>query len=107
MLALHGVATTPSAAARDAGIPIYLGTDAGGSLRHGLVAHEALELTLAGLTPEEALSATTWGARDWLGRPGLEEGAPADLVVYGADPRREIRALAAPEHIVLRGRDLS
>ena len=28
-----------------------------------------------------------WGARAWLGRPGLEEGADADLVVYAADPR--------------------
>jgi imidazolonepropionase-like amidohydrolase len=107
MLSLHRRRYETVAAARDAGIAIYVGTDAGGSLRHGLVAQEALELTLAGLTPEEALAATTWGARDWLGRPGLEEGAPADLVVYGTDPRQEIRALAAPEHIVLRGRDVS
>jgi imidazolonepropionase-like amidohydrolase len=104
MLALHERRYATIGAARDAGIPIYLGTDAGGSLRHGLVADEALELTRAGLSTEEALHAATWGARAWLGRPGLEEGADADLVVYAADPRREIRALAAPEHIVLRGR---
>jgi imidazolonepropionase-like amidohydrolase len=107
MLALHQRRYATIAAARDAGIAIYVGTDAGGSLRHGLVAQEALELTQAGLTPEEALDAAAWGARAWLGRPGLEEGASADLVVYASDPRREIRALAAPEHIVLRGRDLS
>ena len=103
MLALHERRYATIGAARDAGIPIYLGTDAGGSLRHGLVADEALELTRAGLSAEEALHAATWGARAWLGRPGLEEGADADLVVYATDPRREIRALAAPEHIVLRG----
>jgi imidazolonepropionase-like amidohydrolase len=103
MLALHDRRYATIGAARDAGIPIYLGTDAGGSLRHGLVADEALELTRAGLSPDEALAAATWGARAWLGRPGLEEGADADLVVYAADPRREIRALAAPEHVVLRG----
>jgi imidazolonepropionase-like amidohydrolase len=107
MLALHARRYATIGAAHDAGIPIYVGTDAGGSLRHGLVAEEALELTRAGLAPDEALHATTWGARAWLGRPGLEEGADADLVVYAADPRLEIRALAAPEHIVLRGRDLS
>ena len=45
-----------------------------------------------------------WGAREWLGRPGLEEGADADLVVYAADPREDIRALVDPQHIVLRGR---
>jgi imidazolonepropionase-like amidohydrolase len=107
MLRLHERRYATIGAAHDAGIAIYVGTDAGGSLRHGLVAAEALELTRAGLKPDEALGAATWGARAWLGRPGLEEGAPADLVVYSADPRREIRALAAPEHIVLRGRDLS
>jgi imidazolonepropionase-like amidohydrolase len=106
MRALHARRYETVAAAHDAGIPIYVGTDAGGSLRHGLVAQEALELTRAGLTEEQALYAAAWGARAWLGRPGLEEGADADLVVYGIDPRSEIRALAAPEHIVLRGRDL-
>lgn len=107
MIDLHRRRYDTIAAAHEAGIPIYVGTDAGGSLRHGLVAQEALELTRAGLTAQESLAATTWGARQWLGRPGLEEGADADLVVYAADPRREIRALAAPEHIVLRGRDFS
>ena len=107
MLALHERRYATIGAAHDAGIPIYVGTDAGGSLRHGLVAEEVWELTQAGLSADEALAAATWGARAWLGRPGLEEGADADLVVYAVDPRREIRALAAPEHIVLRGRDLS
>jgi imidazolonepropionase-like amidohydrolase len=103
MLALHERRYATIGAARDAGIPVYVGTDAGGSLRHGLVAEEAAELTRAGFSPEEALWAASWGAREWLGRPGLEEGADADLVVYASDPRQEIRALAAPEHIVLRG----
>ncbi len=67
-------------AAYDAGIPVFVGTDAGGSLAHGLVAEEVAELVTAGIPPVAALSATSWGARAWLGRPGLEEGAPADLV---------------------------
>jgi imidazolonepropionase-like amidohydrolase len=92
------------AAAHDAGLPIYLGTDAGGSLPHGLVAREAAELVRAGLSPIEVLTAASWGARSWLRRPGLEEGASADLIVYQADPREDIGILAAPEHIVLRGR---
>ncbi|WP_228982818.1 amidohydrolase family protein [Streptomyces sp. DH12] len=91
-------------AAYDAGIPVFVGTDAGGSLAHGLVAAEVAELVTAGIPPLEALSATTWGARAWLGRPGLEEGAPADLVVYDEDPRADVRALAAPRRIVLDGR---
>lgn len=103
MIALHERRYATIAKAHEAGIPVFVGTDAGGSLRHGLVAEEAVELTNAGLTPEAALYAAAWGAREWLGRPGLEEGADADLVVYDADPRQEIRALQAPAQIVLRG----
>jgi imidazolonepropionase-like amidohydrolase len=101
---LHSRRYETVAAAHDAGLPIYLGTDAGGSLRHGLVAQEAAELVRAGLSVVEALSATSWAARSWLRRPGLDEGASADLVVYPSDPRADIAVLAAPEHIVLRGR---
>jgi imidazolonepropionase-like amidohydrolase len=90
--------------AYDAGIPVYVGTDAGGHLAHGLVAGEVAELVTAGIPPIEALSATTWGARRWLGRPGLDEGAPADLVVYEHDPRADVRVLAAPRRVVVNGR---
>jgi imidazolonepropionase-like amidohydrolase len=91
-------------AAYDAGVPVYVGTDAGGSLAHGLVAGEVAELLKAGLPAVDALSATAWGARAWLGRPGLEEGASADLVVYESDPRADVRVLASPRRVVLRGR---
>ncbi|TQJ87213.1 amidohydrolase family protein [Streptomyces sp. SLBN-31] len=90
--------------AYDAGIPVFVGTDAGGHLAHGLVAGEVAELVTAGIPAVEALSATTWGARKWLGRPGLEEGAAADLVVYEDDPRADVRVLAAPRRIMLNGR---
>ncbi|MGW1229675.1 amidohydrolase family protein [Streptomyces sp. NPDC001478] len=91
-------------AAYDAGVPVFVGTDAGGVLAHGLVADEVAELVRAGIPALDALSATAWGARSWLGRPGLEEGAPADLVVYEEDPRADVRVLAAPRHVVLDGR---
>ncbi|MEU1026877.1 amidohydrolase, partial [Streptomyces sp. NPDC005904] len=60
-----------------------------------------------GIPPLAALSATTWSARAWLGRPGLTEGAPADLVVYESDPRQDVRVLAAPRRVVLNGRVVS
>ncbi|GGY82286.1 amidohydrolase [Streptomyces olivaceoviridis] len=91
-------------AAYDAGIPVFVGTDAGGTLPHGLVAEEVAELVAAGIPPTDALAATSWAARAWLGRPGLEEGAPADLVVYETDPRADVRVLAAPRRVVLNGR---
>jgi imidazolonepropionase-like amidohydrolase len=68
------------------------------------VAREVEELVKAGIPPVTALSATTWAAREWLGRPALEEGAPADLVVYDSDPRTDVRVLADPRRVVLRGR---
>ncbi|WP_432132058.1 amidohydrolase family protein [Streptomyces tendae] len=90
--------------AYDAGIPVFVGTDAGGALAHGLAGAEVAELVTAGIPPVEALAATTWAARRWLGRPGIEEGAPADLVVYEQDPRADVRVLTAPRRVVLNGR---
>lgn len=90
-------------AAYDAGVPVFAGTDAGGSLAHGLVGAEVSELVKAGLPAVAALSAATWAARAWLGREGLTEGAPADLVVYPSDPRADVRVLGAPRRIVLSG----
>jgi imidazolonepropionase-like amidohydrolase len=103
MLALHERRYETIAAAREAGIAVYVGTDAGGSLPHGLAAAEVGHLVRAGFTAEEALGAACWRARDWLGRPGLEEGEEADLVVYGEDPRADVAALGHPRVIVLRG----
>ncbi len=101
---LHARRHETIGSAHEAGVPIYVGTDAGGSLRHGLVVDEVVELVAAGLTPTEALSAGSWGARTWLGRPGLAEGEDADLLVLGADPRADVGVLHRPRAIVLRGR---
>lgn len=104
MIALHERRHRTIAAARDAGIPVYVGTDAGGSLPHGLVAAEVRHLARAGFPPEQALDAACWGARAWLGRPALDEGEEADLVVYAEDPRANLDVLAHPLAIMLRGR---
>lgn len=107
MLALHERRYATIGAAHEAGIPIYVGTDAGGSLPHGLVAQEVAELVTAGLSPSQALDAGCWAARRWLGRPGLAEGQDADLVVYDANPRADVGVLAHPKAIVLRGRTVA
>jgi imidazolonepropionase-like amidohydrolase len=103
MRALHARRYDTVRSAHEAGIPIYTGTDAGGSLAHGRIADEVLELAAAGLPPVAALDAATWSARAWLGREGLVEGAQADLVVLSADPRQELAALQHPSCVVLRG----
>lgn len=106
MRRLHARTPATMRAAHEAGVPIYVGTDAGGQLPHGLVAEEisALHETV-GMTPYEALGAGSWRAREWLGRPArLTEGAPADFVVLPSDPLDDLRVLAAPSRVVLRGR---
>lgn len=90
-------------AAHEAGVPIYVGTDAGGTIPHGIAAREVDELTKAGMSAADAVAAATWRAREWLGRDGLTEGAEADFVVYREDPRKDVRTLADPLNIVLRG----
>jgi imidazolonepropionase-like amidohydrolase len=90
-------------AAYEAGVPVFAGTDAGGGIDHGLVADEIRALHQAGLPVEAALAAGSWGARSWLGLPGIEEGAPADLVVYDTDPRKDLEALQRPQRMLLRG----
>jgi imidazolonepropionase-like amidohydrolase len=91
-------------AAHEAGVPIYVGTDAGGGIRHGMVAEEMLILEEAGLPAADVLASASWKAREWLGFPGLVEGGLADLVVYPEDPRRTLAVTRHPHRIVLRGR---
>ncbi|MBN1171959.1 MAG: amidohydrolase family protein [Micromonosporaceae bacterium] len=105
MRAMHARFPSVVAAANEAGIPIYVGTDAGGGIDHGLVAREMLLLhNKAGMSAEAVVRSGSWGAREWLGLGGLVEGGLADLVVYDTDPRRDLRVLLSPRRIVLRGR---
>jgi imidazolonepropionase-like amidohydrolase len=90
-------------AAREAGVPIYAGTDAGGYLPHGLVGQEMAALAQFS-SADYALGAGSWRARRWLGRPDtLDDGVPADLVVFDTDPRVDLGVLRAPRHVILRG----
>jgi imidazolonepropionase-like amidohydrolase len=104
MTRLHASRREVIGAAHEAGVPVYAGTDAGGQLPHGLVAEEVATLATYGLSPSDALGAASWRAREWLGLSGrLEEGAEADFVVYAEDPLADLRVLADPRCIVLRG----
>jgi imidazolonepropionase-like amidohydrolase len=91
-------------AAYEAGVPVFAGTDAGGGIEHGVIADEVRALHAAGLPAEAALAAASWAARAWLGLPCIEEGAPADVVVYDTDPRSDLDALRRPQRMLLRGR---
>lgn len=90
-----------AAAAAEAGVTLLAGTD---SRPCGRVIDEIRALADAGVPAQLAIGAGSWAARSYLGIAGLGEGAPADAVVYDADPRRDLGQLAAPRAVVLRGR---
>lgn len=87
----------------EAGVTLLVGTDAGGTLGHGLLPQEASRMVAAGVPAADAVAGASWRARAFLGAESLTEGASADLVVYDTDPRTDIAALAAPQCVVLRG----
>ena len=91
-------------AAREAGVPIYAGSDAGSSIAHGRIADEVQALVGIGMSATDALGAACWDARSWLGRPALADGAPADLLCFAEDPRSGPPVLSRPDRIILRGR---
>ncbi len=103
MRALHQTCAARIGAAREAGVPIYAGSDAGSTVAHGRIADEVEALKGIGMTPTEALGAACWDARRWLRRPALEHGASADLVCYADDPRGGAAVLAEPTLVILRG----
>jgi imidazolonepropionase-like amidohydrolase len=92
------------AAAYEAGVPVYAGTDAGSTIAHGRIGDEITALRGIGMSPTDALGAACWNAREWLGRPGLADGAPADLVCYADDPRGGAEVLHHPSRVILRGK---
>ncbi|MFZ0529189.1 MAG: amidohydrolase family protein [Propionicimonas sp.] len=103
MRALHARRFETIGAAIDAGVPVFAGTDAGGTISHGLIGTEIV--MLAGLAGAEyALGAASWRAREWLGAPPVVEGAWADLVVFAEDPRINPDVVRHPSLVILRGR---
>jgi imidazolonepropionase-like amidohydrolase len=93
-------------AAVAAGVPIAMGTDAGGPLNlHGENAQELLYLVKAGLSPMEAIQAATRNAAKCVGLANqvgaIEPGKYADILVVRDDPLLDISVLARPECISL------
>ena len=94
----------PAAVARAhaAGVTVLAGTDAGQG-PHGAIVDQITMLADAGMPVTAAIGAASWTARRWLGMACLEPGAPADLVLYGADPRIDLDVLRRPALIVMDG----
>ena len=103
MESLHARRREALMAAHEAGVALYVGSDGGGTGRHGFLWEEVRAMHEMGMPATEVLAAASWRAREWLGFAGLEEGAEADFVVLDRDPRVDLSVLAEPERVVLRG----
>ncbi|WP_141012894.1 amidohydrolase family protein [Nocardioides sambongensis] len=104
METLHARRREVLLAAHEAGVALYVGSDGGGSARHGVLHEEIQAMVDLGLPAYDVLAAASWRGRAWLGwNGGLDEGDPADFVVYDRNPVDDLSVLAAPARVVLRG----
>jgi imidazolonepropionase-like amidohydrolase len=86
-------------------VVVLAGTDAGQG-PHGMLVDQIQLLAAGGVAPRNAIGAASWTGRRYLGLPCLETGAPADLVVYDADPGVDLDVLRRPAMIMFDGRVL-
>ena len=86
------------AAAHEAGVPIYVGTDAGGGIGHGQAARGDAAAARAGRHVHDGRAAgrRPGGRGSGSGFPGLVEGGLADWSSTTRDPRDDLRR--ASEH---------
>ncbi len=92
--------------ALQSGVGIAMGTDAGTPYnRHGENAQELVALVSLGMSPMDAIRATTIRGAELLGlsdRLGtVEIGKTADIVVIDGDPLEDISVLCLPEHVAM------
>jgi imidazolonepropionase-like amidohydrolase len=87
------------------GVKVAFGTDAA-VYPHGLNAHEFAVMVKLGLTPLQAIQASTTNAADllgWSGKVGtLEPGAWADIIAVDGDPLKDVTTLERVK-FVMRG----
>uniref|UniRef100_UPI003D914B11 amidohydrolase family protein n=1 Tax=Gordonia sp. B7-2 TaxID=3420932 RepID=UPI003D914B11 len=103
MRALHATATDVFAAAREAGVTMFAGTDAGGFVEHGRIVDEIERLATVGMGPADALAAATTAPRAWLGAGALGDGDRADFLVLPENPCDDLAVLRHPTAVVCSG----
>jgi imidazolonepropionase-like amidohydrolase len=88
--------------ALEAGVKIAMGTDAG-ALGHAQNGRELSYMVQAGMTPMQAIVASTRAAASLLGMADdlgtVEAGKRADLILVEGDPLEDVAAVADPARI--------
>ena len=94
-------------AAVQAGVRVGFGTDAG-VFPHGLNARQFAFMVEHGMTPAQAIRASTIDAARSLGRDAefgaIREGLAADLIAVRGDPLADVRRLEDVRAVIARGR---
>ena len=93
----------------EADAPLLIGTDVPQPfVVQGASVHQEMRLfNEIGMTPEEVWAIATWKAGRALGQPMLgtiQEGAPADLLIFREDPTQDLEALNTLEAVIAQGR---
>ncbi len=90
--------------AKQSGVKICTGTDAGFWVYHGENAQELEELMGGGFTALEAINAATLVGAECLGieksTGSIEKGKDADLVIVDGDLLKDMKVLRKPENII-------
>lgn len=88
------------------GVKVAFGTDAA-VYPHGLNAHEFAVMVKLGLTPLQAIQASTLNAADllgWSGKVGtLEPGAWGDVIAVDGDPEKDVTTLERVKFVMKGG----
>ena len=87
----------------DADVLLLQGTDSGGYQEHGSIAGELDLWARWGASARTIIDASTWVTQLYLGRPGLVEAGPADLLILDEDPRTDPLAMARPRAVYVGG----
>jgi imidazolonepropionase-like amidohydrolase len=84
-------------------VTILAGTD---MIAPGSIPDEIMALHEFGLDTTFAIAAATSAARAFLNQPSLDEGGPADFVLYNEDPRVNLEVMRRPKLIVVGGQKI-
>lgn len=94
---------------QDSGVKLLTGTDETPWI--GVLTRELEEFVNSGLTPYQALRASTWNVAEYFGtlnaRGSIAVGKEADLVLLTGNPLQDIHYTARPSGVMLGGRWLS
>lgn len=91
----------------EVGTHFLMGSDTTSDVSKRGLPRELVDAVHNGLSAKTVMEAASWRGRAALGFSNWEEGAPADFVVYDADPERDISAVLEPARVFVDGQSFT